>query len=82
MQKEHQKVLNEFEKSNEEIRNLNSEKFFLKNKINDILKRNGFNIQSTEQDEHAKRRLPIPDHNHHETKLEDSKQEDSAMQNE
>lgn len=38
-------MLSEFDKSNEEIRSLNNEKAFLKNKINEVLQRNGFSIE-------------------------------------
>ncbi|KAL4486112.1 hypothetical protein ABPG72_012165 [Tetrahymena utriculariae] len=78
---EHQKVLNEFEKSNDEIRILNNEKAFLKNKINDILSRNGFDVQSFEQEEQLKEGGQSANEQIH--KMEDfSKQDDSAIQQE
>lgn len=42
---EHQRILNEYEKCNDDILNLNNEKKQLKEQINKILIKMGFNIQ-------------------------------------
>lgn len=44
----------EFEKSRDEIESLQNEKVYLKNKINEVLIRNGFTLDSVDLAEHKK----------------------------
>lgn len=53
-EQEHSKVQTEFEKSRDEIESLQNEKVYLKNKINEVLIRNGFTLDSVDLAEHKK----------------------------